>query len=54
MIRKAFAAALLSGLFSTSALAQPSTDTIAAELAAMRARIAELEAEVARLTAAER
>jgi phosphate-selective porin OprO/OprP len=51
MIRKAFAAALLSGLFSTSVMAQQTPDAIAAELAAMRARIAELEAEVARMKA---
>ena len=51
MIRKAFAAALLSGLFSTGAVAQQAPDAIAAELAAMRTRIAELEAEVAKLKA---
>lgn len=51
MTGKAFTAALLATALAAPAFAQDRTDALAAELAAMRARIAELEGEVAALKA---
>jgi phosphate-selective porin OprO/OprP len=51
MFGKIFVSALMASALASPALAAPSTDEIAAELAAMRARIAELEAQVAALKA---
>lgn len=52
MARSAFIAALLATSLATPALAAPAPVDVAAELAAMRARIADLEEEVAGLKAA--
>jgi phosphate-selective porin OprO/OprP len=51
MTGKAFTAALLATALAAPAFAQDRTDALAAELAAMRARIAQLEGEVAALKA---
>ncbi|HEY7811395.1 MAG TPA: porin [Allosphingosinicella sp.] len=51
MIGKAFTAALLASALTAPAFAQDRSDALAAELAAMRARIAQLEAEVATMKA---
>jgi phosphate-selective porin OprO/OprP len=51
MIGRTFTAALLASALATPLQAQDRTDAIAAELAAMRAKIAQLEAEVAALKA---
>jgi phosphate-selective porin OprO/OprP len=51
MIGKAFTAALLASALTAPAFAQDRTDALAAELAAMRAKIGQLEAEVAALKA---